>query len=336
MEGRLRGRAALEGKGPQRWPQRRLGRRLEEVAEAVGGGYCRLQIPLRPALGVRGTVAAHKLGAREGLHPCSGAAKQLCPCQRGYSLRNGHGTAASLRRAPRSATAAVTALPRARPSTAASWAGAQSVWRQSCKTPAPRRPPQSASTLQVRAGPPVQKGQCARDSKRISDDRDARPRSLGSCLCRAADGHPRPCHAPRPPGPPSPAGKPPSSGLAGEAGEAPPPTNASDYTYSPSYGGGGDVGGGQLRVGGFCVANGPWDLQHKPQGPPGTCGYAPRRLQRPAHHRISGRVRHVAHTHPPTQSAKSPAAQVTTAHVTRPDIPPPPTPPTPPLTNAGG
>ena len=34
-------RDASEGKGPQRQLQRRLGRRLEEVAEAVGGGYCR-------------------------------------------------------------------------------------------------------------------------------------------------------------------------------------------------------------------------------------------------------------------------------------------------------
>ena len=40
---------ALEGKRPQRWPQRRLGRRLEEVAKAVGGGYCRLQMPLKLA-----------------------------------------------------------------------------------------------------------------------------------------------------------------------------------------------------------------------------------------------------------------------------------------------
>ena len=39
----------------------RLGRRLEEVAKAVGGGYCRLQMPLRPAPGVRGTVAGHRL-----------------------------------------------------------------------------------------------------------------------------------------------------------------------------------------------------------------------------------------------------------------------------------
>ena len=59
-------RNALEGKGPQRRPQRRLGRRLEEVAKAVGGGYCRLQTPLRPALGVRGTVAGRRLGALEG------------------------------------------------------------------------------------------------------------------------------------------------------------------------------------------------------------------------------------------------------------------------------
>ena len=49
------GRDALEGEGPQRRPQKRLDGRLEEVAEAVGGGYCRLQMPLRPALGVRGT-----------------------------------------------------------------------------------------------------------------------------------------------------------------------------------------------------------------------------------------------------------------------------------------
>ena len=58
---------ASEGKGPQRRPQKRLGRRLEEVAEAVGGGYCRLQMPLKLALAVRGTVAGHRLGALEGL-----------------------------------------------------------------------------------------------------------------------------------------------------------------------------------------------------------------------------------------------------------------------------
>ena len=38
-------RDALEAKGPQRRPQRRSDRRLEEVAKAVGGGYCRLQMP---------------------------------------------------------------------------------------------------------------------------------------------------------------------------------------------------------------------------------------------------------------------------------------------------
>ena len=41
-------------------------RRLEEVAKALGGGYCRLRMPLKPALGVRGTVAGHRLGALEG------------------------------------------------------------------------------------------------------------------------------------------------------------------------------------------------------------------------------------------------------------------------------
>ena len=59
-------RDALEGKGPHRRPQQRLDRRLEEVAKAVEGGYCRLQMPLKLALGVRGTVAGHRLGALEG------------------------------------------------------------------------------------------------------------------------------------------------------------------------------------------------------------------------------------------------------------------------------
>ena len=60
------GRDALKRKGPQRRPQQRLGSRLEEVAKAVGGGYCRLQMPLKLALGVRGTVAGHRPGALEG------------------------------------------------------------------------------------------------------------------------------------------------------------------------------------------------------------------------------------------------------------------------------
>ena len=50
-------------------PQKRFGRRLEGVAEAVGGGYCRLQIPLRLALGVEETLAGHGLGAPLPMHP---------------------------------------------------------------------------------------------------------------------------------------------------------------------------------------------------------------------------------------------------------------------------
>ena len=60
------GRDALEGKGPHWQPQRRFDRRLEGVAEAVGGGYCRLQTPSKLALAFRGTVARHRLGALEG------------------------------------------------------------------------------------------------------------------------------------------------------------------------------------------------------------------------------------------------------------------------------
>ena len=57
---------ASEGKGPQRPPQKQLGRRLEEVAKAVGRGYCRLQMPLSLALGVRESVAGRRHGALEG------------------------------------------------------------------------------------------------------------------------------------------------------------------------------------------------------------------------------------------------------------------------------
>ena len=58
--------APSEGCVRREGPRRRLGRRLEEVTQAVGGGYCRLQMPLSLALGVRGTVAGHRLGALEG------------------------------------------------------------------------------------------------------------------------------------------------------------------------------------------------------------------------------------------------------------------------------
>ena len=50
-------RDALEGKGPQRRFQKRLERRLEEVAKAATGGYCRFQMPLKLALAVREAVA---------------------------------------------------------------------------------------------------------------------------------------------------------------------------------------------------------------------------------------------------------------------------------------
>ena len=39
---------------------------LEEIVKAVGGGYCRLQMPLKLAFSARGTVAGHRLGALRG------------------------------------------------------------------------------------------------------------------------------------------------------------------------------------------------------------------------------------------------------------------------------
>ena len=84
------GRDILDGKGPQRRPQKPLDRRLEEGAKAVGGGYCRLQMPLRLALGVRGTVAGHRLGALPaggggggGAHECTCTA--MCTRRAGCS-----------------------------------------------------------------------------------------------------------------------------------------------------------------------------------------------------------------------------------------------------------
>ena len=61
-EGAINGRDALEGKGPQRRPQKRLDRRLEEGTKAAGGGYCRFQMRLKLALGVRETVAGRPGG----------------------------------------------------------------------------------------------------------------------------------------------------------------------------------------------------------------------------------------------------------------------------------
>ena len=54
-----------KGRGPQRRPQKRSGRRLEEVAKAVGGGYCRLSMPWKPALAAKETVAGRRLGVLE-------------------------------------------------------------------------------------------------------------------------------------------------------------------------------------------------------------------------------------------------------------------------------
>ena len=60
------GQGSIRREGTSDAPQRQLDRRLEEVAKAIGGGYCRLQMPLTLALGVRDTVAGHKLGGLKG------------------------------------------------------------------------------------------------------------------------------------------------------------------------------------------------------------------------------------------------------------------------------
>ena len=56
------------------------------LPKRFGGGYCRLQMPLRLALGVRGTVGGRKLGASEGGGgpppplQCISARGGLCVC----------------------------------------------------------------------------------------------------------------------------------------------------------------------------------------------------------------------------------------------------------------
>ena len=93
-----RGRDALEEEGPGRRSQRRLGRRLEEVAEAVGGGYCRLQMPSKLTWR-QGTVAGHRLGALEGR---TSPPFQYIPLPRGLGGSGAHGGESCLRVRPSS------------------------------------------------------------------------------------------------------------------------------------------------------------------------------------------------------------------------------------------
>ena len=53
---------------PHRRPQQRLDRRLEEVAKAVGGGYCRLQMPTpsNASLGRGSSIPQGGWGFHEG------------------------------------------------------------------------------------------------------------------------------------------------------------------------------------------------------------------------------------------------------------------------------
>ena len=85
-EGVRRDRDALEGKAPRRRPQKRLDRRLEGVAKAVGGGYCRFQMRIETGTCHQGDVAGYGLGALEAgyLPPFQcipGEVPSSCGCQ---------------------------------------------------------------------------------------------------------------------------------------------------------------------------------------------------------------------------------------------------------------
>ena len=80
-------RDALEGRGPQRRPKERLDRRLQGVAKAVGGGSCRLQMPLGPAIPFMVSEGNHQKmvgAARESLQERGGggAGPQKCEHQK--------------------------------------------------------------------------------------------------------------------------------------------------------------------------------------------------------------------------------------------------------------
>ena len=90
-------RDALEAKGPQEQRQKRSDRRLQVVAKAVGGVYCRLRMPLKQGLVATGTVAGHRqrpwgrvdpfwkrhgLGAGGFTQPLPSDLRSVCPCQR--------------------------------------------------------------------------------------------------------------------------------------------------------------------------------------------------------------------------------------------------------------
>ena len=77
---------ALEGReGASEAAPEAVGQVVGGGAKAVRGGYCRLQMPLKPALAVRETEAGHRRGALEGgggppplpMHPCP----RQCLCQ---------------------------------------------------------------------------------------------------------------------------------------------------------------------------------------------------------------------------------------------------------------
>ena len=80
---------------------------VEGVVKAVGGGYCRLQMPLRLALGVRGAVAGLRVGALEG----GGGATPPAPFQR-IPWGGGIVERATFRLATFGATKACQVLPR--------------------------------------------------------------------------------------------------------------------------------------------------------------------------------------------------------------------------------
>ena len=65
--GDAQGQGCIRREGTPEAAQKRLDRRLEEVAKSVGGRYCQLQMPSKRALGIRGTEARRRLGALEAV-----------------------------------------------------------------------------------------------------------------------------------------------------------------------------------------------------------------------------------------------------------------------------
>ena len=84
------GGGCIRTEGASEVAPKRLDRRLEEVAKAVEGGYCRLQMPLKLALGVRRQQLGVGWAPCLPMHPWVGGARVQRQNGPGNTAAKGH------------------------------------------------------------------------------------------------------------------------------------------------------------------------------------------------------------------------------------------------------